>query len=192
MKIVLASTSPYRKKLLQQLNLTFTVEAPAVDESSLKKTAQVSLSDLPVFLAQKKAESVAALFPHDIVIGSDQMGLFEHKSLDKPGTKDKAILQLQKLQGTTHQLLTALCVIHRGKLFQHLDITELTMRQLNDSQIKNYVDLENPVDCAGSYKFEGLGIALFEKVQTKDPSAIVGLPLMALTQILESLQVQVV
>lgn len=192
MKIVLASTSPYRKKLLQQLNLTFTVEAPAVDESSLKKTAQVSLSDLPVFLAQKKAESVAALFPHDIVIGSDQMGLFEHKSLDKPGTKDKAILQLQKLQGTTHQLLTALCVIHRGKLFQHLDITELTMRQLNDSQIKNYVDLENPIDCAGSYKFEGLGIALFEKVQTKDPSAIVGLPLMALTQILESLQVQVV
>lgn len=192
MKIVLASTSPYRKKLLQQLNLTFTVEAPAVDESSLKKTAQVSLSDLPVFLAQKKAESVAALFPHDIVIGSDQMGLFEHKSLDKPGTKDKAILQLQKLQGTTHQLLTALCVIHRGKLFQHLDITELTMRQLNDLQIKNYVDLENPIDCAGSYKFEGLGIALFEKVQTKDPSAIVGLPLMALTQILESLQVQVV
>ena len=192
MKIVLASTSPYRKKLLQQLNLTFTVEAPAVYESYLKKTAQVSLSDLPVFLAQKKAESVAALFPHDIVIGSDQMGLFEHKSLDKPGTKDKAILQLQKLQGTTHQLLTALCVIHRGKLFQHLDITELTMRQLNDSQIKNYVDLENPIDCAGSYKFEGLGIALFEKVQTKDPSAIVGLPLMALTQILESLQVQVV
>jgi septum formation protein len=190
-RIILASTSPYRRKLLQQLNLTFSVESPAVDEAVLKKTAQVSLPDLPLYLARKKAESVAALFPNDIVIGSDQMGLFDHKSLDKPGTKDKAVLQLKKLQGSTHQLLTALCVIHRGKLFQHLDITELTMRPLNDAQIKNYVDLENPVDCAGSYKFEGLGIALFEKVQTKDPSAIVGLPLMALTQILESIQVQV-
>ncbi len=191
MRIILASTSPYRKKLLQQLNLAFSVEAPAVDEAVLKKTAQVSLPDLPLYLAQKKAESVASLFPSDIIIGSDQMGLFDHKSLDKPGTRDKAILQLQTLQGHTHQLLTALCVIHRGKLLQHVDITELTMRSLTDSQIKNYVDLENPVDCAGSYKFEGLGIALFAKVQTKDPSAIVGLPLMALTQILESLQVQV-
>ncbi len=191
MRIILASTSPYRKKLLQQLNLTFSVEAPTVDEAVLKKTAQVSLPDLPLYLAQKKAESVASLFPNDIVLGSDQMGLFNHKSLDKPGTKDKAILELQKLQGQSHQLLTALCVIHRGKIFQHVDVTELTMRSLNDSQIKNYVDLENPVDCAGSYKFEGLGIALFAKVQTKDPSAIVGLPLMALTQILESLQVQV-
>ncbi len=191
MKIILASTSPYRKKLLQQLNLAFTAQAPTVDEAVLKKTAQVSLPDLPLYLAQKKAESIAALFPQDLVIGSDQMGLFQQHPLDKPGTKDKAISQLQKLQGHTHQLLTALCVIHNGKIHSHVDVTELTMRTLSSSQIKNYVDLENPVDCAGSYKIEGLGVALFEKVQTKDPSAIVGLPLMALTKILESLQVQV-
>ena len=98
---------------------------------------------------------------------------------------------MQNLQGATHQLLTALCVVYKGSMVQHVDITELTMRSLTNSQIKNYVDLENPIDCAGSYKFEGLGISLFEKVQTKDPSAIVGLPLMALTQILEKLQVQV-
>lgn len=191
MKIILASTSPYRKKLLQQLNLAFTAQAPTVDEALLKKTAQVSLPDLPLYLAQKKAESIAALFPQDLIIGSDQMGLFQQHPLDKPGTKDKAISQLQKLQGHTHQLLTALCVIHNGKVHSHVDVTELTMRPLSSSQIKNYVDLENPVDCAGSYKIEGLGVALFEKVQTKDPSAIIGLPLMALTKILESLQVQV-
>jgi septum formation protein len=190
-KVLLASTSPYRKTLLQQLNIQFTVVAPTVDEALLKKSAQVSLPDLPLFLAQKKAESVAAQFPQDVVIGSDQMGLFKGQALDKPGTKDKAISQLQKMQGATHQLLTALCVIHKGKPHQHVDITELTMRALTEAQIKNYVDLENPIDCAGSYKFEGLGIALFEKAQTKDPSAIVGLPLMALTQILEKLHVQV-
>ncbi len=191
MKIILGSTSPYRKKLLQQLNVNFTVAAPAVDETALKKTAQVSLSDLPLFLAQKKAESVVGQFPQALVIGSDQMGLFKNQALDKPGTREKAISQLQMLQGHSHQLLTALYVIYQGRAFQHVDITELTMRPLTDAQITNYVDLENPVDCAGSYKFEGLGIALFEKVQTKDPSSIVGMPLMALTQILQDLQVQV-
>jgi septum formation protein len=186
-KIILASTSPYRKQLLQQLNIHFTAINPSVDETTLKKTAQLSLPDLPLFLAQKKAESVASQFPNDIVIGSDQMGLFQNQALDKPGTKDKAIAQLQKMQGQTHHLHTALAVVHRGQWFHHVDITELTLRALTDEQIKNYVDLENPIDCAGSYKIEGLGVALFEKVQTKDPSAIIGLPLMALTKILQNL-----
>ncbi len=191
MRIILASTSPYRKKLLQQLNIPFVTEKPQVDESLLKKTAQVSLPDLPLFLAQKKAESIALQFPSDLVIGSDQMGLFNNQSLDKPGTKDKAIFQLKKMQGQTHQLLTAVTVTAQGQSFHHVDITELTMRSLSDMQIKNYVDLENPIDCAGSYKIEGLGISLFEKVQTKDPSAIIGMPLMALTQILEKLNIKV-
>lgn len=192
MKIILASTSPYRKQLLQQLNITFSALAPAADEEQLKKSAPVSLPDLPLFLAQKKAESLISTFPQDLIIGCDQMGLLGGLALNKAGTKDKAVAQLQKLQGNTHQLLTAMAVYYKGHWEHHTDRTELTMRPLTDEQIRNYVDLENPLDCAGSYKIEGLGVSLFERVQTKDPSAIVGLPLMALTQILEKFSFKVI
>ena len=192
MKIILASTSPYRKQLLQQLNLQFTTVKPLADEESLKKTAKVSLLDLPLFLAQKKAESLITQYPQDLIIGSDQMGLLNNTPLNKTGTKDKAIQQLKTLQGKTHTLLTALAVYAQGKWHHHVDTTTLTMRSLTDEQIKNYVDLENPIDCAGSYKIEGLGVSLFEHVKTKDPSAIVGLPLMALTLILEKLSIKVI
>ncbi len=192
MKIILASTSPYRKKLLQQLNLTFQVVAPTVDEDVLKKNAPVSLTDLPLFLAQKKAECIALQFPQDLVIGCDQMGLFQGQALNKAGTKDKAISQLQMLQGQTHQLLTSIAVISQGQMETYTDVTELTMKTLTDAQIRNYVDLENPIDCSGSYKIESLGVSLFEKVKTQDPSAIVGLPLMALTKILERFSVSVI
>lgn len=192
MKIILASTSIYRKQLLQQLNLNFSAVAPTVDEEDLKKTAQVSVPDLPLFLAKKKAESLVSNYPQDLIIGCDQMGLLGKLSLNKAGTKDNAIAQLKKLQGQTHQLLSAMAVYCKGQWAFHTDITELTMRPLSDEQIRNYVDLENPLDCAGSYKIEGLGVSLFEKVQTKDPSAIVGLPLMALTQILEKFSVKVI
>ena len=192
MKIILASTSPYRKKLLQQLNLSFQTISPTVDEDILKKSAPVSLPDLPLFLAQKKAESISQQFPLDIVIGCDQMGLFRGQTLNKTGTKEKAIAQLQLLQGQTHQLLTAIAVLSNGQIETHTDVTELTMRPLSPAQIRNYVDLENPIDCAGSYKIESLGVCLFDKIQTQDPSAIVGLPLMALTKILKTFSIEVI
>jgi septum formation protein len=190
-KIILASTSPYRKKLLEQLNISFTAVAPLVDEETLKKTSSVSLSDLPLFLAQKKAESLIALYPHSIIIGSDQMGLLDSHSLNKAGTRDKAITQLLSLQGRTHTLLTALSVYSSGQWFHHVDTTKLTMRPLTREQIVRYVDLENPIDCAGSYKIEALGVSLFENIESRDPSAIVGLPLMALTRILDSVRAPV-
>lgn len=186
-KIILASTSKYRKQLMEQLNVPFTAVAPLADEEALKKQSSVSLADLPLFLAQKKAESLIALYPNGIIIGSDQMGLLGSTALNKAGTKDKAIQQLMSLQGRTHTLLTAMSVYTQGQWHHHVDTTKLTMRALTREQIVRYVDLENPVDCAGSYKIEALGVSLFEKVESNDPSSIVGLPLMALTHILEKI-----
>lgn len=186
-KIILASTSPYRKKLLIQLNIPFTVLPPAVDEEELKKNSSVSLPDLPLFLAKKKAESLCSLYPQNIIIGCDQLGMIHTTAIHKSGSRARAIEQLKSLQGQTHSLITAFSVHSMGHWYHHVDTTHLHMRQLTDEQIIRYVDLENPIDCAGSYKIEGLGIALFEKIETQDPTAIVGLPLMALSRILEKI-----
>ena len=186
-KLILASTSKYRQQQLKQINVAFQAVAPLIDEEALKKTAPVSKTDLPLFLAQKKAESLIAQFPQSTIIGSDQMGFLGSKPLGKAGTKEKAIQQLLDLQGKTHQLHTAVAVYSQGQWLQHVDITELTMKPLTEKQIRHYVDLENPIDCAGSYKFEALGITLFEHVQTKDPSSITGLPLMTVALFLNRL-----
>lgn len=190
-KVILASTSKYRKKLLEQLNVPFTAVAPLVDEAVLKKQSSVSLPDLPLFLAQKKAESLIASFPQSIIIGSDQMGLLDNKPLEKPGTRDKAIAQLLTMQGRSHTLLTAMSIYARGQWHHNVDTTTLHMRALTQEQVTHYVDLENPIDCAGSYKIEALGISLFEKIETSDHTAIVGLPLMALCKILTDLGIPI-
>lgn len=186
-KIILASTSPYRKKLLEQIHLPHSTVAPTVDEELLKKNSTVSIPDLPLFLAEKKAESIAALHPDALVIGCDQMGLMQNTPLNKAKTKDKAVEQLLLLQGKSHQLITAMVVCHGPKKLKHVDYTTLHMRPLSQKQIRHYVDLDNPLDCAGSYKIESLGISLFEKIETQDHTAIVGLPLMALVRLLDSL-----
>lgn len=186
-KLILASTSVYRQQQLKQLNVPFQSVSPQVDEEQLKKQAPVSTTDLPLYLAQKKAESVVALFPQSVIIGCDQMGFLGSMTLGKAGTKDKAIQQLLKLQGQTHQLHTAVAIYNDGQWLLHVDVTELTMRTLSEAQIRHYVDLENPIDCAGSYKFEGLGVSLFKKISTKDPTSIIGLPLMTVAQFLSQL-----
>lgn len=185
-KIILASTSPYRRKLLEQIHLTHSVMSPLVDEEKLKKESTVSIADLPLFLAEK-AESISTLHPNAIVIGCDQMGLIQNVPLNKAKTKDKAIEQLMHLQGKPHQLITAMVIRHESKILRHIDHTTLYMRPLSQKQIRHYVDLDNPLDCAGSYKIESLGISLFERIETQDHTAIVGLPLMTLIQLLESL-----
>lgn len=190
-QLILASTSPYRKQLLEQLNIPFKAVPPAVDEDLLKKKSPVSLVDLPLFLAQKKAESLAGLYPGSVIIGSDQMGLIGTQALGKAGTKDKAIAQLNLLSGKSHHLITAISVYSKGQWYNHVDTTMLHMRPLSTAEIRRYVDLENPVDCSGSYKIEKMGISLFDRIETPDHTAIVGLPLIALCRILNQLGFQV-
>jgi len=185
MKIVLASSSPYRKKLMEQVNIPFEQQNPTVDEEELRQKAPVSIPDLPMYLAKQKAESLVAANPGAIVIGCDQMGLLKGLPLNKPGTREKAVEQLKKLQGQSHQLITALAVNFNGKWELHTDITVMKMRPLTEEKIKNYVHLDDPVNSSGSYKVESMGLALFEDIETKDHTAIIGLPMLALCRILE-------
>lgn len=172
---------------MEQVGIKFTQLAPTVDEELLKKTAPVSLSDLPLYLAHKKAESLVVAHAQDIIIGCDQMGFLGAMPLGKPGTRAKAVEQLQRLQGQSHQLITALAVYHDGQWKFHTDTTTLRMKNLTDLQIQKYVDSEDATACAGGYKIESLGLALFEEIKTQDHTAIVGLPMMALCRMLEEL-----
>jgi septum formation protein len=185
--VLLASSSVYRRSLMDQLQIPYRHASPSVDESLLKKSAPVSLPDLPLYLAEQKARSLIEQNREGITIGSDQMAVLDGQMLDKPGTRERAIEQLLLLQGKTHQLVTAVAVHKKGQWERANIITELRMKTLTRSQIESYVDKENPMDCAGSYKIERLGIVLFEDIKTSDPSAIVGLPLIALSKILEKL-----
>lgn len=185
MKIILASSSVYRRALMDQLNVPYEHVAPDVDENHLKKMAPVSTNDLPQYLAQKKAESLVKAHPKAIIIGCDQMAVLKNKGLDKPGSPEKAVTQLLRLQGQTHQIITGLAVYCKNQWELSSTTAQLKMKPLTETQIKRYVDLEKPIDCAGSYKIEKMGIVLFESIKTEDPSAIVGMPLMALARILE-------
>ncbi|MBY0314447.1 MAG: Maf family nucleotide pyrophosphatase [Bdellovibrionales bacterium] len=191
MKILLASESKYRRQLLDRLRLKYSHAAPLVDEELLKQTALVSPLDLPLYLARKKAESLLKTNLGGITIGCDQMAFLENEPLNKPGTKDKAIRQLTAMQGKTHTLVTAMAVHKDEQWFTHVDTTSLSMRPLSAEEVSSYVDLENPVDCAGSYKVEGLGIALFDSITTQDFTAITGLPLLALRRILTQLGLRI-
>jgi septum formation protein len=183
--ILLASSSIYRRQLMDQLNIEYIHATPKVDETTLKRNASVSVEDLPLYLAEKKAESLLSQNPDGITIGCDQMAILQGKPLDKPGTRANAIAQLLSLQGQTHQLITGLAVHKGGRWERAVSITRLTMKSLTEAQVRHYVDVENPIDCAGSYKIEKLGIVLFKDIHTEDPSSIVGLPLISLSQILE-------
>ncbi len=182
--LVLASTSPYRKELLSKLGLPFVAERPLFDEDSAK-TQPMLADQLCQFLGQEKARSLAKA--DNCVIGGDQMLVLGTEILGKPGTKENACQQLQKMQGRTHELLTSVSIYHQLHLHQFLNRTRLTMTPLSAEQIQNYVNLDLPLDCAGSYKIEKHGITLFEKIETEDFTAIQGLPLLNLSQILRKL-----
>ena len=182
--LVLASTSPYRRELLQKLGLPFTAAAPNCDEDHYKKLIQDPI-ELAATLARLKAESLAR--PDNCVIGGDQVAALDSEILGKPGTFEKACEQLGKMQGRTHRLITALCVIHQGQAHPILDITEIQMRPLSRQQIENYVRRDQPLDCAGSYKIEKSGLVLVENLRTQDFSSIQGVPLIALTNLLSKL-----
>ena len=188
MELILASTSPYRRTLMERLGVSFRCVAPPVDEEKLK----ADLGNLPPrklaeALATAKAAAVAKIEPDAVVIGADQLVSLDDLIFGKPGTVEIAAGQLSTMAGRTHKLITALCVIAPHGEWHHTNVTLMLMRTLSYEEIARYVAFERPVDCAGGYKLESRGIALFERIETDDQTAIIGLPLMALTSILRSL-----
>jgi septum formation protein len=171
--------------LLERLGIPFEARWPDVDEDAVKAAWNGTPVELVRHLARAKAQSVAE--PDAVVIGSDQMAVLDGEILGKPGSTEAAVEQLSTLSGRTHELLTAVAVLTAGKLQQHLDTTRLTVRSLSREEIVRYVAADMPTDCAGSYKLESRGIALFESIESSDQTAIVGLPLIALTTILRNL-----
>jgi septum formation protein len=183
LRLILASTSIYRKQLLERLGIPFTVAAPNVDESPLPGE---SAADLVGRLARTKAEVVARRSTHSLVIGSDQLAMCGRDVLGKPGSGDRAIAQLKSLSGHRVVFNTAVHVVlsDAGTNEGHLDVTTVHFRRLSDDEIRRYVTRDKPYDSAGGFKVEALGISLFEKVDTHDPTALVGLPLIWLSAVL--------
>lgn len=183
MSLVLASTSPYRKILLERLGLPFVVAKPQVDESSHPGE---SPSDLALRLAITKAQAVASDFPDCQIIGSDQVSTIDGQILGKPGNYSNAVLQLRRLSGKEAHFLTAVCLhdSNSGRTSSRLVRYRVKFRTLDDPLIERYLVREQPYDCAGSAKAEALGIALIERMQGDDPNALIGLPLIALIDLL--------
>jgi septum formation protein len=177
-RLVLASTSRYRRELLERLRLPFDVARPDVEETALPGESPRELS---IRLAEAKARAIAARQRGDAwVLGSDQVAEVEGRALGKPGGRYAAIGQLQAMSGRVVRFHTALCLAHAdGRLHAGCDLTEVHFRTLADDEIVRYVDAEQPFDCAGSFKSEGLGIALFERIDNRDPTALIGLPMIA-------------
>jgi septum formation protein len=174
--LILASTSPYRHALLSRLRLPFQVESPQVDESSRPGESPAALA---LRLARAKAEAVSLRFPHAVVIGSDQVADLDGVALGKPGGYDAAVIQLRSMRGRCVVFQTAVAVrhAHRGHEASALVPVTVRFRDLSDIEIDRYLRLEEPYDCAGSAKAETLGIALLDAIESDDPTALIGLPL---------------
>jgi septum formation protein len=182
-KLVLASTSPYRRELLGRLGLPFETTSPNVDETVLPGETPEQLVKR---LAESKARAVAYDFPNALVIGSDQVAVLDNNILGKPGNHEKAVLQLSNASGRKVDFITGLCLLNT-KTDNCQVIAEtfsVVFRKLSAEQIENYLQQEKPYDCAGSFKSEGLGIALFEKMEGDDPNSLIGLPLITLIKML--------
>ena len=184
-QLILASTSVYRRQLLERLHLPFTVIASDVDELALPGERPEQLA---CRLALAKAQAVAALHPSSLVIGSDQVADLNGHALGKPGTHARAVEQLQRMRGQTVIFQTAVAVVCQATGFAQTELAQVKVqfRQLSDEQIERYLLAEQPYDCAGSAKSEGLGIALLARIDNDDPTALIGLPLIRTCQLLEA------
>ncbi len=184
-EIILASLSPYRAQLLHQIGLKFKAQAPLIDEEESKKLFTGTHKKLAEYLAFEKAMSLQKKYPESTIIGSDQVLLFKNNVLSKPKTQEEVIERLSTLQGQTHTLVTALCVLSP----QHKKIVSveahMTMYPLSPMQIQDYFEKDQAIGCAGGYKIESHGPLLFEKIQTEDYFSIIGLPLLSLIAILK-------
>ncbi len=184
-RLILASTSVYRRQLLERFALPYAVISPATDETPLPGEAPHALSER---LARAKSEAVAALHPDAWVIGSDQVAERDGILLGKPGDHANAVAQLSAASGRMlrfHTAVSVRCVMADVALI-HRDVTEVAFRELDDDTIERYLRAERPYDCAGSFKSEGMGIALFESIRSDDPTALIGLPLIALARMLRA------
>jgi len=183
--LVLGSTSRYRQELLQRLRIPFNVAAPDVDETPLAGEAPAALA---MRLALAKAREVARAFPQAVVIGSDQVADLDGIPLGKPGTHERAVAQLRLMRGRTVIFQTAVAVVCLASGFEQASLAavKVRFRQLSDEAIENYLQAEQPYDCAGSAKSEGLGIALLEAIDSDDPTALIGLPLIRTCQLIEA------
>lgn len=168
---------------LENLGLEFEAIPPQWEEESLKKLA-LPPDQLAQTLATQKARSRVDHFPNDIVVGGDQVVVWEGRLFNKPGSPEKAVEHLKSLAGQTHQLFTAITLMYKGQVWKHTDTTHLSMRPLSEEVIRAYIKRDDPINCAGAYKLESAGMALFRSIQTKDPSAITGIPLIKLVDIL--------
>ena len=191
-QLILASTSKYRRELLERLRVPFDCVAPNVDERAIQAgLVDVEPEQIARELARAKAAEVAARFPNAVVIGSDQICVCQGKIFGKPGTAERACEQLGLLAGKSHRLITAVCIISGGDGELFGDVTELKMRSLTLGEIERYVAADQPLDCAGSYKLECLGISLFDSITSADHTAITGLPLSLVARTLRRLGWQV-
>ena len=183
--LVLASTSRYRRELLQRLGLDFTVQAPDVDETPADGEAPHALA---LRLALAKAQAVAALHPEAVVIGSDQVADLHGEPLGKPGSHARATLQLQRMRGQRVVFQTAVAVVCQATGFAQVELApvEVQFRALSDAEIERYLLAEQPYDCAGSAKSEGLGISLLDAIHNDDPTALIGLPLIRTCRLLRA------
>ena len=182
-RIVLASTSRYRRALLERLGIPFECADPGTDETARPGEARAITA---VRLARAKAQAVSGSYPDALIIGSDQVASCGGARLDKPGNHENAVRQLTAMSGKTARFDTAVALLDAtsGKLDTKVVACDVTFRQLSAQQIERYLRLEQPYDCAGSAKVEGLGITLIERIETDDPTSIIGLPLIALTELL--------
>ena len=184
-KLILGSTSPYRRELLTRLHIPFETASPDVDETP-------GVTETPAQLARRlalaKAQAVAARVPDAVVIGSDQVADLEGQPLGKPGSHARAVTQLQQMRGKTVVFQTAVAVVCLATGFEEVDLApvKVKFRDLSDAEIETYLRVETPYDCAGSAKSEGLGIALLESIENDDPTALVGLPLIRTCRMLQA------
>lgn len=190
-QLILASTSDSRRQLLERLGLKFDITDPGVDETARGgETPQ----QLACRLAESKARAVTNAYPHALIIGSDQVAIADGEIVGKPGNREGALKQLKRLSGRSVIFHTAVCLLDSTSGRAQLDVVlySAVLRKLDESQITNYLLREPAYQCAGSFKSEGLGIALFERLSGEDPTALVGLPLISLTRMLEKEGVQVI
>jgi septum formation protein len=188
--IVLGSTSPYRRELLSRLRVPFEVASPGVDETAQPGEAPAALARR---LALAKARAVAAQFPQAAVIGSDQVAELRGQALGKPGSHENAVAQLRLMRGQSVVFHTAVAVLCLATGFEQVDLADVRVvfRDYDDAEIEAYLRAEQPYDCAGSARSEGLGIAILEAIESDDPSALVGLPLIRTARMLRAAGVKI-
>jgi len=182
-QLVLGSTSPFRSVLLEKLGLPFLTDAPDIDESRLPGESPTTLV---MRLAETKAREVATRHPQALIIGSDQVACVDGAILGKPGDRENAIAQLTAVSGKTVKFYTGLCLYDAATARAQVEMESFTVhfRELDSDQIARYVDREQPFNCAGSFKSEGLGITLFSALEGRDPNSLIGLPLILLVEML--------